>query len=327
MNSWVCASTPTVTRTSTGWPDARARRERGQPGDLVERVDDDPADPGVEGRGRARRRDLLLPCRAIRSAGKPARSATASSPPVQTSRPRPSSATQRATAGAEERLAGVEDVGARRTRRAKSRQRGAEVGLVEHEGRRAVLGGEVADVVPADGQHAVAVARSTAAARARVQRVDVAGRTQPAPAPRADVAVQRRRPRCARTRRYIRSGRARRRAGRRPFASTIRVASTSQSRARCRSVGLLVAARQDPAGVVEPVVGAGQLLEVAGDPVRLAQLGRRGDHPRELAERPEQVALALVGEQRRVEVVAARRSPSSAALRSSEAIRACAYCT
>ena len=39
---------------------------------------------------------LLLPCTVIRSGGKPARSAVRSSPSVQTSSPRPSSATQRA---------------------------------------------------------------------------------------------------------------------------------------------------------------------------------------------------------------------------------------
>ena len=48
MNSWVCASTPTVTRTSTRGPDAALAGQRGQPVDLVERVDDDPAHPGVE---------------------------------------------------------------------------------------------------------------------------------------------------------------------------------------------------------------------------------------------------------------------------------------
>ena len=41
---------------------------------------------------------LLLPCRPIRAGSTPARRATASSPPVQTSTPRPSSLTQRATA-------------------------------------------------------------------------------------------------------------------------------------------------------------------------------------------------------------------------------------
>ena len=42
--------------------------------------------------------DLLLPCKAIRAGSNPACSATASSPPVQTSSRSPSSATQRATA-------------------------------------------------------------------------------------------------------------------------------------------------------------------------------------------------------------------------------------
>jgi hypothetical protein len=42
--------------------------------------------------------DLLLPWKAIRSAGKPARSATASSPALHTSRFRPSSSTHLATA-------------------------------------------------------------------------------------------------------------------------------------------------------------------------------------------------------------------------------------
>src|SRR3954452_3398345 len=67
----------------------------------------------------------------------------------------------------------------------------------------------------------------------------------------------------------------------------------------------LVPQREHAAGVVEAVVGAGQLLEVTGDAVRLAQLRRAGDDARELAQRAEQVALAVVAEQRRVEVVAA----------------------
>ena len=41
--------------------------------------------------------DLLLPCSAIRSGGKPAASASDSSLPLQASRCRPSSAIQRAT--------------------------------------------------------------------------------------------------------------------------------------------------------------------------------------------------------------------------------------
>ena len=41
---------------------------------------------------------LLLPCRVISAGSTPADSAIASSPPVQTSTPRPSSVTQRSTA-------------------------------------------------------------------------------------------------------------------------------------------------------------------------------------------------------------------------------------
>ena len=47
MNSWVCASTPTVTRTITRGRTPAVAGDRGQPVDLVERVDDDPADAGV----------------------------------------------------------------------------------------------------------------------------------------------------------------------------------------------------------------------------------------------------------------------------------------
>ena len=43
--------------------------------------------------------DLLLPCISRASPGTPARTATASSPPLATSMPRPSSNTHRATAG------------------------------------------------------------------------------------------------------------------------------------------------------------------------------------------------------------------------------------
>ena len=48
---------------------------------------------------------LLLPCRVISSGGTPACSATSSSPPVQTSTPRPSSLTQRSTAREQNALA------------------------------------------------------------------------------------------------------------------------------------------------------------------------------------------------------------------------------
>jgi hypothetical protein len=66
-----------------------------QPLDLLERVGDDVPDPGASA---PRLRRLLLPCSVISPGGTPARSATSSSPPVQTSTPRPSSVTQRSTA-------------------------------------------------------------------------------------------------------------------------------------------------------------------------------------------------------------------------------------
>ena len=71
-------------------------------------------------------------------------------------------------------------------------------------------------------------------------------------------------------------------------------------------------------------------LEVAGDPVRLAQLGGAGDHPRELGQRAQQLALELVREQRRVEVRPASAGsdmPRSAAFAIIRQVRAWPYCT
>ena len=66
MNSWVCASTPTVTRISTPRPHPPLAGHRGQPVDLVERVDDDPPDAGVHRPAPAPRRTCC--CRGSRSA-------------------------------------------------------------------------------------------------------------------------------------------------------------------------------------------------------------------------------------------------------------------
>ena len=54
--------------------------------------------PARDGRARSRRRDLLLPWKPMRAGSAPAASATASSPPVQTSTASPASVTQRTTA-------------------------------------------------------------------------------------------------------------------------------------------------------------------------------------------------------------------------------------
>jgi len=57
------------------------------------------------------------------------------------------------------------------------------------------------------------------------------------------------------------------------------------------------ARRQHAAGVVEAVIGAGELLEVAGDAMRGAGLGGPGDDAREVAKCPQQLTLTLVLQQ------------------------------
>ena len=248
--------------------------------------------------------DLLLPWKPIRAGSKPARSATASSPPEQTSRQSPSSRHPAGHRGAEERLAGVEDVvaGERVAERAGP---GPEVGLVEDVRRGAVLGDQLGQRHPADLEDAVDLARGRrpqVARPARWGRRAGAARTGPA-------GRRRRAPSRPRGRPHIRSG-AETPSRPRPLASTVRVAATSTRRASLTGADRLVALRQHPAlaGVVPLVEDRGRVLEVARDPVRLAQLGRAGDHPRELGQRAQQLALELVGEQRRVEVRPRRRA-------------------
>ena len=96
MNSWVCASTPTVSRIITGTVAPRSRATASSRAiSCSESTTTYPTPASTAATNSSF--DLLLPWNAIRSAGKPARSATASSPPLQTSRLSPSSATQRAT--------------------------------------------------------------------------------------------------------------------------------------------------------------------------------------------------------------------------------------
>ena len=108
MNSWVCASTPTVDPDQDRRAARRARcGSRGEPGDLVEGVEHEAADAGVDARRPARRPTCC--CRGTRSArpGSRRASATASSPPLQTSRLRPSSRDPARHGRAQERLARV----------------------------------------------------------------------------------------------------------------------------------------------------------------------------------------------------------------------------
>ncbi len=96
MNSWVWASTPTVTRTMTSTTTPRSRAmasSRAISWNESSTTRPTPASTAATSSAY----DLLLPCNAIRPTGKPARSAMASSPPLQTSSERPSAATQRAT--------------------------------------------------------------------------------------------------------------------------------------------------------------------------------------------------------------------------------------
>src|SRR5690606_1158018 len=65
-----------------------------------------------------------------------------------------------------------------------------------------------------------------------------------------------------------------------------------------------VAERDHATRTVPAVIRAGELLEVARDPVRLAQLDRLQGDAGELGERAEQLALGLMCEQRRVEALA-----------------------
>jgi hypothetical protein len=97
MYSWVCASTPTVTRIITRGRAPRSRAiavSRSISSNESTTIRPTPASTARVSSGT----DLLLPCRPIRSAGIPAASATRSSPLVQTSRCRPSSARMRTTA-------------------------------------------------------------------------------------------------------------------------------------------------------------------------------------------------------------------------------------
>ena len=98
MYSWVCASTPAVTRISTrrGPAELASSAAASRSISSKESTMIRPTPSSTAARA-ARPTDLLLPWKPIRSGGKPARSATASSPPVQTSRAGPPRRTQRPT--------------------------------------------------------------------------------------------------------------------------------------------------------------------------------------------------------------------------------------
>ncbi len=137
MNSCVCASTPTVTRTRTGWTmPARAAASATRTMSSNESMTIRPTRAATA--ASISSADLLLPCMRSRSPGTPARRATASSPPDATSMPSPSSVDPPRDGGRQEGLGRVVhepgarvDVGA-----AVPASTVAQVGLVEQEQRR-----------------------------------------------------------------------------------------------------------------------------------------------------------------------------------------------
>ena len=271
-------------------------------------------------------------CRASRSAapGTPARSATASSPPVQTSRLQPLLGHPARDRRAQERLAGVVDVAPpARTRRETpaAARRGSRPRRARSAGCRArgeVGGRRRRPTVSAPSR----VARRRRRTRARrTSALHVGGRA----AASAGAAMRRprraaRRPRASRAT-HIRSG-ARDAEQAEAVGEHLRVASLSHSRVRCRSVTsssprgstrhvvvpLVVRRRRAPPGSARP--GAARAARPPG---------RRPAGTRASAR--EQHGLALVVEQRRVEpVLAVRRRLRGVAQRSRQ-VRACAYCT
>ena len=96
MYSWVWASTPAVTRTIT--PVVRPSSRTTATSRSISSKESTMIRPTPSSTARSSSaRLLLLPWKPIRSIGKPARSATSSSPPEQTSSDSPSSASQRTT--------------------------------------------------------------------------------------------------------------------------------------------------------------------------------------------------------------------------------------
>ena len=237
MYSWVCASTPAVTRTITGARTRRARAASAASRSIsCEGVDDDPADADLERRGAARRRSCC--CRGSRSA--PGRSrpaaATASSPagadveaaapPRRPSGPRRCTGTpcprsrRRTPANASRKARGPRGRGSRprpgRTPGSRARRRGR------------------ATSTPPTLERAVVLRGRRRGPQLRHQRVDVGGLPQPGRAadrpPRAAQPAS-----CARIGATSAPG-AETPSRPRPLASTGPVASSSSSRARCRSV-------------------------------------------------------------------------------------------
>ena len=335
MYSCVWASTPTVTRTSTGATTPSSAATVGDAVDLVEGVDDDPADPVVERRARSRRRSCC--CRASRSAppGTPARSATASSPPVQTSRRRPSSRHPARDRGAQERLARVVDVGA-------AAQVGEGLGEASPErrapgrGSRPRRGRRPACRTRAASSRDVDARRPSARRRRRGRRCAAhSGGTSALTSPRRpQPATGRGSPRRAGRRprgaqHYIRSGARDPEQVEAVGEHLTRVASLSQSRVRCRSVTSSSPLSGRTRQVVVPLVVRGRRGPRGSARPGAARAARPPAPPRAGSRRgsPSSAASVSCGQQRRVEAVLGAHAVLHARSRRTLQVRAWAYCT
>ena len=182
MNSWVCASTPVVTRTSTlgfamvsrGGPGAGPRGRIGQvrqPGDLLERVHHDVAHAGRDGAGELVERLVVAVHGDLfgRHPGRERHLELAAGTDVDAEALRAHPAQHRPGA---ERLRGVEHPAVGTERLQVLTTPGPNVLLVADVQRRAELGGQIPHVHAAERQHA---AGSPGAARPDlgVQRVQV----------------------------------------------------------------------------------------------------------------------------------------------------------
>ncbi len=223
-----------------GDPDEDVLHDTELTGDLVEavdlghRVEHDVPDTGAAPRCAVRRRTCC--CRAWRScsAGKPACSATASSPPDATSSDNPSWCDPPRDLGAQERLRRVMHPCRRAERLGDLAAPRPEVVFVDDEQRRAVLLGEVGDRHSRDLQDTVVAATRVAGPHVRMEFVQftrVAGTFGEGRGVR-NLGV----PGPGRVRVHIRSG-AETPSSPRPLPSTWRAAAHSARRAVCRAPG------------------------------------------------------------------------------------------
>ena len=236
MNSWVCASMPTVARTSTGTgaPPAATRAAASGASRSISSKEssDDVPDPGVDGQLQLDERLVVAVQRDPlgREAGGQRQGQLVAAADVQVQAVLGDPAGHLA---AEERLRRVVHVGAGERGR-EVRGPAAEVGLVEHEQRGAVLAGQVGDGAAAQVQLAVdplAARPDRGPERCGVRGRRSVGRAARRPAARLrSMLAVRGRP-GLRVRPHIRSGAVHAEHGRGRCAAPVAVAAHSHSRA------------------------------------------------------------------------------------------------